>query len=838
MPVNPMNVLVEFTPADVLELNVEEFAPAPSINHIPNPHPNDAAARWGFYIHPDIDNAYVEAKSTQQAWSPHDPTDLAFTVPARTVPAASAQATTTTSVTLTFTQANLDRLKLGGAVRVGSSLYVLGVPALATAAAPQLGMPAYALNNPDGTFPMELIVTAFASTTVTVTTPSAVTVGAITLPADHFVRANGSLFAIGAGYDQSAGQDGTAPFTTFCSSTPFSVTAGLAYQTTVDFNGFIRIRTGAGARSTEAHTVTLEMRWSDISGAAIAPHTSTSPSGTDTTYRGVRSISGTVPAGAVTAQLVIRVDVPSMTNAANLNMTVHWMMSALSYFEAATAGGINVNAQPAALSNLLGDTTRVSISRETLNVGTLSFRIKGDAYDPLQSNRLAKGRKVQMRIIEPAHRNWLFTGKISNVSAEYPLLNGVVTPIVTVTCTDAATTWANVSAPDVAHSRSFLDELAHQVAEPFEMTLVEGDGAGGGGAGDLAFFGMTVDGMSMLDQVVLTRDTWQDYAWIDRVGWLRYFGRVAVDELLDTMYADAPGAPRSFTVGEADYQAGVTPTYDSDRIINSVIVKALRRIGNQTEEWTYGPYIDSVSVQKYGESPAEFRVTTDPTQSYGASAFASFASAILARSATPSLLFSPAPFHITKLSALDRASADLADVFLVSNTAAGYVDVPHRVTAIRHEITPRSWTMTAGFEKEHDTQPPTRTPSPTPTTAQPTDLNSSKDNPNGLTYASTLHATQNSRVSFHLRNGVIYVDGIFWPATTAHAGVMVSGIPPEWRPEWGWRVKAGSNASAGTYDIDIQTDGEIAVLKYAAAPADMGTSYVAFTTSYPYKLNL
>lgn len=712
MPVNPMNVLMEFTPADVLELNVEEFAPAPAVNHIANPHPVDPAARWGFYIHPDIESAYVDAKSTQSVWDPHDPNDLAYAVPARTVAAVSAEATTTTSVTLTFTQSNLDRLKLGGGVRVGSSLYVLNVAALATAAAPQLVLPAYALNNPDGTFPMELIVTASTTTTVTVTTPSAVTVGAITLPSNHFVRANGSLFALGAGYDQSAGQDGTAPFTTFDSSTPFAVTAGLAYQLTVDFNGTVRIRTGAGARNTSAHTITLEMQWRDISGAAITPHTATSPSGTDTTYRGVRTLTGTVPAGAVTAQFIVRINVPSMTNVANPNMTVHWMMSDVSYFEAATAGQINPNAQPAPMSNILGDATKVSIGRETLNVGTLTFRMKGDAYDPLQTDRLAKGRKVQMKIVEPAHRNWLFTGKISKVSATYPLLNGVVTPIVTVTCTDAAQTWANVSAPDVAHSRLYLDELAHQVAEPFEMTVVVGDGAGGGGAGDLDFFGMKVDSMSMLDQVVLTRDTWQDYAWIDRIGWLRYFGRVAIDELLDSTFEGRPGAPRSFTVGEADYQAGVTPTYDSDRIINSVIVKALRRIGDQTEEWTFGPYIDAVSVQKYGESPAEFRVTTDPTQSYGASAFASFASAILARSSTPALLFTPVPFHITKLSALDRASADLGDVFLISNTDAGYVDVPHRVASIQHEITPWSWTMTGGFEKELDTQTPTRTPSP------------------------------------------------------------------------------------------------------------------------------
>lgn len=830
MPSNPMNPLMEFTPADVLELKVEEFAAAPAINHMPNPFPDDFAARWGFYIHPDIESDYVDAKTTQSSWDPTDPNDLAFTVPARTVPAASAQATTTTSVTLTFTQANLDRLKLGGGVRVGSSLYVLQVPALATAAAPQLAMPTYALNNPDGTFPMELIVTAFTATTVTVTTPSAVTVGAITLPATHFVRTNGSLFAIGAGYDQSTGQDGTAPFTTFVSSTPFSVTAGLAYQATVDFNGTVRIRTGAGARNTSAHTITLEMQWRDISGAPLAPHTSTSPSGTDTTYRGVRSITGTVPAGATSAQLVTRINVPTMTNFANQGMTVHWMQSEVSYFEAATAGQINPNVQPAALSNILGDTTRVSISRETLNVGTLTFRVIGAAYDPLQSTRLAKGRRVQMWIVEPGYRNRLFTGRISNISAEYPLLNGTVTPIITVTCTDAAQTWANVSAPDVAHSRQFLDELAHQVPEPFQMLTAVGDGTGGGGAGDLDFYGMKVDGMSMMDQVVLTRDTWQDYAWIDRAGWLRYFGRVAVDELLDNW----SGAPRSFVVGEADYQAGVTPTYDSDRLINSVVVKALRRIGDQTEEWTYGPYVDAASVQKYGEAPAEFKVTTDPTQSYGASAFASYASAILVRSATPALLFSPVPFHITKLAALERASADLGDVFLISNAAAGYIDVPHRVTTIQHEITPRSWMMTGGFEKQAETQTPTRTPSPSGLVTSPTDLNSSRTNPNGLTYASSIHQTENSRVSFHLRNGTIFVDGIFFPRITAHAGVMVSGIPAAWRPPWGWRVHGGSNAGTGNYDIDIQTDGEIAFLKYANAPADMGTNYVAFATSYPY----
>ena len=801
MPRNPLNPLMEFTPADVLELNVEEFAPADAVNHIPNPFPEDSAARWGFYIHPDIENTYVEAQTTQTTWDPFDPADLAYTVPARTAAAASASATTSTSVTLTFTQPTLDRLKLGGAVRVGSSLYVLNTPALATAAAPQLGMPGYAKNNPDGTFPMQLTVTAFTSTTVTVTTPSAVTVGAIALPSNHFVRTNGSLFAIGAGYDQSAGQDGTAPFTTFGSTTPFAVTAGMAYQTTVDLNGTIRIRTGAGARSTAAHTVALEMHFFDIAGAAITPHTSVSPSGTDTTYRGVRGIAGTVPAGAVTAQLVIRVNVPTLTNVGTPNMSVHWMMSDLSYFEAATAGEIDVNAQPAPLSNVFGDATRVSIGRETLNVGTMTFRMVGNAYDPLQTNRLAKGRKVQMRIIEPAHRNYLFTGKISNVSAEYPLRNGVVTPIVTVTCTDAAQTWANVSAPDVAHSRRFLEELAHQVPAPFEMSLVIGDGTGGGGAGDLDFFGMKVDSMSMLDQVVLTRDTWQDFAWIDRIGWLRYFGRVAIDELLDSTFGGAPGAPRSFTVGEADYQAGVTPTYDSDRIINSVIVKALRRIGDQTEEWTYGPYIDAVSVQKYGESPAEFRVTTDPTLSYGASAFAAFASAILARSATPALLFSPAPFHITKLSALDRASADLADVFLVSNTAAGYVDVPHRVSTLQHEITPWSWTMTAGFEKELDTQTPTRTPSPVATTTPPAE-------PEWVTFtkvspgASMVDIVVEYRITGQLiewRTSGNLAAAISVPASGDIVNQNVTqSIPAELRPalgNWAWVLSVASNSA-------------------------------------------
>lgn len=830
MPSNPMNPKMEFSPADVLTLEVEQWpALEADRNLIPNPWPDPITYGWSINWHTNGVVAGTQMPAVEESWR-------------RPMRAGIITSINATAARVAVITPELPPAALG--LAVGDTVFVLNVPELQRPDAPgsewTLTDP---LTSANGAHPQYLTITAVTSTTITVDTeldPPPLTVGAITVPANAFLRTEGATFVLESNSDQDGKVIGN-PWDVVMSSPDIPVTAGRWLRFGADVPGHVRALTesspGSGVwdtASSKTHYLTMTFRFHNAAGAQVSTSSWIRPVGGDGTQTNTDRplpLDNTdpvqVPAGAVSARVEVKALLqPSSSYLDQIRLFMPF--SAARLYQATLSADLPTYREyvyPPPAVEVFGDISgRISTKRGPLDTSTMSFQLVGDTYDPLQSDILTPGKRVQLRLTDPTTGEVepLFTGTITDpLLAEYPLRNRQVVPITKVTCVDPLPRFAATPHPNGAYGWRGIRDILETVPSP---SLVQSDDPVTE-PDDLPYW---IDKASVVDHVVIVRDTWQAYAWIDRRGILRLMSRGAIEE--GGWYLP----PRTFFVDESNFLASMTPSYSSERLINTIRIKALRHIGDQSEEWNYGPYIDAESRTKRGPREATFTVSTDPTLVYGDNAFDAYAAEILARSSVPELLFSPVPFHILKLTDLAHASADLMDVFAITSPAAGFVDAPHRAWSIGHEITVDSWTMTAEFEREYETQTPTQTPSTSGNAAAtPSSFSSSKTNPNGLTYAGTLHATENSRVTFRLRNGIIWVDGIIWPGTTAHAANLASGIPEEWRPEWSARHVAGSNAGTGRFEVDIQSDGDIAYLRYGGAPADMASNYIVFVTSYP-----
>lgn len=355
---------------------------------------------------------------------------------------------------------------------------------------------------------------------------------------------------------------------------------------------------------------------------------------------------------------------------------------------------------PAPYTDLLGPTHDLRVTREELNVGTLTATINDAALDPAASTLIRPGRRVRLLVIiegaefpEP-----LFTGRLSTAQVSYNLLHKVEEKRarIQITATDPASTLAGVTRSEGVAE---IDELPY---------LLEGAGVpwNVNGSGNQVLTATVVavnDNATALDQVAITRDSVRGYAWVDRRGILNAWDRDLLpldvaDTLDDTVYnADA------FEIG-----------YDLASCINSVTVTvtAVNTDTQDTEQVTYGPYVNADSIAEYGLQSAEFTV-------YGLTAaeVPTYAQTILDANAAPSVRVNALTVPIDTVEELPRALRDLYDLVTVSNTRAA-LEQDSRITAVTHTITPDKWLMTLGFAASGAVAPPTVTPPPSNGPAQ------------------------------------------------------------------------------------------------------------------------
>lgn len=350
--------------------------------------------------------------------------------------------------------------------------------------------------------------------------------------------------------------------------------------------------------------------------------------------------------------------------------------------------------EPVPYVNILEPAHDITITREALNVGTLSAIIRDAALDPAHDTLIRPGRRCRVTALVGGRWRPLFSGKLTRANVTYDLKDPAIPESkrarIVLSASDNTAPLANQNRPEGV---STVDELPY---------VLEGCGVpwnvnGSGDQVPSATVAAYNENASALDQVAITRDTALAYAWIDRLGVCQVF--------------DAAQMPTTVGVTlDDDAYSGLDVDYDTGRLINHVTVKvqALVDATQETTELTYGPYRDEASIATWGVSAAEFTVYAltnafDP---------AAYAAAVLAANATPALRVNAVTVPVlTEDHIGDYALADLYTLANVVNTDAA-LDEDYRIVTLQHRITPDAWLIGYGFETDGSVAAPTATPSP------------------------------------------------------------------------------------------------------------------------------
>lgn len=410
-------------------------------------------------------------------------------------------------------------------------------------------------------------------------------------------------------------------------------------------------------------------------------------------YFGGPGVTGTFQLAPVTTAIVdaafvrLRIDVYNDAAGANPVQGRYLFLDDVMIAQAATAAGLAdmTFREPIAWVDVLGTTHDITVTREGMNVGSLTAHIVDSTLDPSQSSIVRPGRAVQLLARDDDGDVWrpLFTGTTAHAVCQY-MPDRV---------DEAKRCDIELSAIDN------VQKLANQkrgegVATVVELPYVlEGCGVpwnvnGSGSGVPVATVVSTSDTATALDQVAVTRDSQLGLAWVNRMGVLYAIDRahVPVDPLV--------------LLDEAAY-VDIGISFDSQTLVNEVTVHLLVFDGEETTEVAHGPYRDEASIATWGVASADYTVQgmadDEPT-------IAAYAQQILTANSTPVVRLNGMQLHVDVTNdwssvASPFAWLDLYDVVAVTCERAGMADDPAQVVAVSHDISgPDSkWQMTLAF---------------------------------------------------------------------------------------------------------------------------------------------
>jgi microcystin-dependent protein len=352
--------------------------------------------------------------------------------------------------------------------------------------------------------------------------------------------------------------------------------------------------------------------------------------------------------------------------------------------------------------DVTGQTMNIETDRSELQVGTLTANIADSALDPARVDLVRPGRACRLRALVGGTWQQLLGGKIRTGVATYDYTSDdQKSTRVALTVVDPLTALAGIPRPDGVAT---IDELRWVLAGTGVPWVINGSRISVPPASVTVV--SHVDQAMAVDQVAITRDSARGYAWLDRRG------------VLQAWDANQISTSVAATLDETDYSA-IDPSFDPSRSINTVTVKHLRLdpATGETEEVTFGPYVDHDAARTWGPQPREFTVHGVDEDDVPA-----YAEDILAASATPQVSVSTLTLPLRTVAELEaNVLRDLYDLVRVVNGRGELAELL-RVVSVKHRITGTRWSVELGFAPEASVAPPQVTPSPTqnagPTVAQ------------------------------------------------------------------------------------------------------------------------
>lgn len=439
--------------------------------------------------------------------------------------------------------------------------------------------------------------------------------------------------------------------------------------------------------------------------------------------------------------------------------------------------------EPWTWTDVLSNSTSVTVDRPgKLQPGTMRATVLDATLDPSTSTFIRPGAQVRVMAADPDNGAgaWapIFTGELVNAVVDYDLTHQDEDKRVRIdlSAVDNTQTLANTQQSVGVASVRELAYLLEGAGVPWRLDGLTNQIAGA------AVKRTDDDSASLLTQIANVQNTLLTYAFVDRWGAVNVTNRTVVS------------ATTLGQFGEDDYQKNVKVDFDTARLVNEVTLKdrSLDADG-RTVEVVMGPYRDEPSIREWGRYTAEYARQTGSAMSV-----ASFVNAVLDANKTPQRAVRELSFRVMDALAdfrsltqspagsgkfTRRVHLELADKVRVTNTRAA-IDQDMRVGSIRHTITPKSWTVTVGFDSVAGVPLPAGgAGAPVPT----------KDGDPALTTVATQNGWAGS-IHYVKVNGVVTVVCAASKAAFGVNDLIYSALPPGFRP-LSYGVGAGMNGA-------------------------------------------
>lgn len=362
-----------------------------------------------------------------------------------------------------------------------------------------------------------------------------------------------------------------------------------------------------------------------------------------------------------------------------------------------TSGSAGAYAEPWEWVDVLSNSTSVTVDRPgRLQPGTMRASVLDATLDPSTSTFIRPGAQVRVMAADPDNGAgaWapIFTGELVNAVVDYDLTHQDEDKRVRIdlSAVDNTQTLANTQQSIGVASVRELAYLLEGAGVPWRLDGLTNQIAGA------AVKRTDDDSASLLTQIANVQNTLLTYAFVDRWGAVNVTNRTVISATTFGQF------------GEGDYQKNIKVDFDTARLVNEVSLKdRTLDADGRTVETPMGPYRDEPSIREWGRYTAEYA-------RHGGSAMsvASFVAAVLDANKTPQRAVRELSFRVMDALAdfrsltqspagsgkfTRRVHLELADKVRVVNTRAA-IDQDMRVGSIRHAITPKSWTVTVGFD--------------------------------------------------------------------------------------------------------------------------------------------
>lgn len=409
---------------------------------------------------------------------------------------------------------------------------------------------------------------------------------------------------------------------------------------------------------------------------------------------------GAVPAGAAFAYMAVRVTWPTDI----FGVAVEARMTGIRFHVGTAVLGVE---EFPTFRNIFPGAHQLNIERSPLDASSIILTTSDPECDPA-TTWIRKGAAAMIEIaVNPGGRtnDRLSTMVVDDVAATYRVHRGELHPVTAVRFSDGNADLANTARKNGYAPLQRLVEVMEGVTVPYNVT-------------GQTWVGPSTDPVdwvnenaSALDQIAVTRDTHLAYAYLDRWGVMNVHSE---DSGAGTIWTYA----REWDVDESNFNATAAPKMSYADVINTVKIVAYRFIGDQTEEWHYGPFIDQDSVDRYGARSATFTVGVPIGTTVSATYWDAFVDEIFAKNAEAARGYEELSFFIDGISPdtpgaandLFFATADHGDLLNVTSPLLDLVSEPFRIGRVRHEITPTKWIARFGLGKSDGVAAPTIQP--------------------------------------------------------------------------------------------------------------------------------